>query len=140
MPETGGQRQVHDLVGDVVVPGGDDHVARLEGYRRQRQHERGRGVLGDGDVPSVGPDEPSKGSVAGFDLLAPLFRGFVPAYFGLELQMLDDRLEDRIRHEPGPGIVEVIDSSGAGRLTPQPIDVECGHDVERPVSSPSRPS
>jgi len=39
------QRQILDLIGDVVVPGRDDCVSRLEGDGGEGRHEASRRVL-----------------------------------------------------------------------------------------------
>jgi hypothetical protein len=112
------QCDIGDLVRGVVVERGDDAIAGLEVKGGEGLPESHRRVFDDGDVPGLGAEELGEGLVGCGDLGSLLRRRLVAAHPGFELEMIGDRVEHRQRHEPGAGVVEVVDGRGAGSVPP----------------------
>ncbi len=104
---TADERQVGELIGDVVVASSDDDIARTEVEGGKSLRKGDRSVLDDGDVVGLGAENARDGGVRFVHGGSSLVRAFVPAEVRLALEMCNDGLEDGAGHQGGAGVVEV---------------------------------
>ena len=117
-----GEREVHQLVGGVVVSGGDDHVSRSEVEGRQRLRDGDRRVLDHGDVANPRTDERRDGLVDAGDLAGNGVFRLIPAEADLALDMAGHGLDHGPRHQRGPGVVEVDAVRGTWSVGPPTVE------------------
>jgi len=122
--ETLRERQVHDLVRDVVRARGQDHIAALELKCRERLRERHSRILDEGDVVGVCAGERGHGRIGSENGVVAFIGSLVTSHACLELEVLVDRAGDRGGHEPCTGVVQVDALGAAGGVGPQGVKVE----------------
>src|SRR5207245_3098625 len=93
-----GQREKSELIGDVVVARGNDHVSRTEIERGERLEVRHCRVLHDGHVSRLRTDERGHGRVSILHRGGYIVGALVAAEIRFALNVLDDRVDYRLRH------------------------------------------
>jgi hypothetical protein len=102
-----GQREVHQLIGDVVVPRGEDLVAIGEVEGGERLGHGDRRVLDDGDVAAPDTDQDCGLVVRRLDLGCAGVGGLVSPDLRLQAEVVGDRRDHLRGHQGGAGVVQV---------------------------------
>src|SRR5687768_1164805 len=106
-PESLRQREVMDLVRGVVSTTREQRIARLKIEGRHRLYEPGGRVRHDRHVRRPGAYKPPKKLVCPLNLTRALGRRLVASDVALQLEMIDDRLVNRCRHQARACVVEM---------------------------------
>jgi hypothetical protein len=128
-PRPLGHLQAGDVVARVGGPRGEDAVARLKRHRVEGHIPGPRRILQERDLLRVAAQHAGNRIVRALQLRLGFGLGLVPPDGRLPLQVPHLRVEDRLGRQGGPGIVEVKDVRGAGRLGPDAVEVD-GHGEE----------
>jgi hypothetical protein len=99
--------KVGHVVAAVLRSSGDDSIPGLEWDRVEDRVPGARGVLEQRDLLGPAVDEPRARPIDSFHPLALGLGRLVSADPGLELEVVDDRVDHGPRHQRGAGIVEV---------------------------------
>ena len=125
-----GQREIRQLVGDVIVARGDDHIAGAEIESGEGLEERHSGIFHDGDIARLSAQETRDISVDLRNGRLGIVRALVGAKIRFACQVIGNGVQHGPGHQAGPRVIQMY-AMGATRGFFAPLAYIVSHALHR---------